>query len=226
MTRRFWITGASHGIGLALVEQLLAQGHTVAASGRDSQELDTLGARHGTRLLRLFGPLQDASQRLQAQLDGLDGLIINAGTCDYLGDDVTAADLFEQIVSSNQQATYQCLSAALPLLAKGAKPQVMAILSRYSALQLFEPNQPLSGGNSLPTWLSEQRNALHTLGIDLTVVGPQSLKAPATSVQAVPEPWTAQSAAQELLARLDQRQPELVLEVIDPGELWPLPKRS
>ncbi|MCE0912946.1 SDR family NAD(P)-dependent oxidoreductase [Pseudomonas sp. NMI760_13] len=226
MTRRFWITGASHGLGLALVEQLLAQGHTVAASGRDSQELDTLGERHGTRLLRLFGPLQDAGQRLKATWGALDCLLVNAGSCDYLPDNMAHADLFEQIVSSNLQATHQCLNAALPLLAKGQRPQVMAILSRYSALQLFEPNQPLNGGNSLPTWLSEQRNTLSTLGIDLTVVAPQSLKTPVTSVQAIPEPWTAQSAAQELLAGLDERQPELVLEVLNPGELWPLPKSS
>jgi len=226
MTRRFWITGASHGLGLALVEQLLAQGHTVAASGRDSQELDRLGKLHGARLQRLFGPLQDAGQRLQAAWGALDCLLVNAGSCDYLPDNMANADLFEQIVSSNLQATHQSLNAALPLLAKGQRPQVMTILSRYSALQLFEPNQPLNGGNSLPTWLSEQRNPLSTLGIDLTIVAPQSLKTPVTSVQAIPEPWTAQSAAQELLARLDQRQPDLVLEVLNPSELWPLPKSS
>ena len=102
----------------------------------------------------------------------------------------------------------------------------MAILSRYSALQLFEPNQPLTGGNSLPTWLNEQRATLQTLGIDLTVVAPQLLKSPVTSAQAVPEPWSAQSAAQELLSRLEQRQPQLVLEVLKPSELWPLPENS
>ena len=58
MTRRFWVTGASHGVGLALVGQLLASGHQVAASGRDSQELDTLGQQHGARLLRLPAPLR------------------------------------------------------------------------------------------------------------------------------------------------------------------------
>ncbi|AIN61922.1 SDR family NAD(P)-dependent oxidoreductase [Pseudomonas soli] len=226
MKRRFWITGAGHGLGLALVEELLAQGHTVTASGKDSQELHTLGQGYGTRLLRLSGPLQDASHQLRAQSDALDALIINAGTCDYLPDNLADKDLFEQIASSNLQATHQCLAAALPLLAKGKKPQVMAILSRYSALQLFEPNQPLTGGNSLPTWLNEQRATLQTLGIDLTVVAPQLLKSPVTSAQAVPEPWSAQSAAQELLSRLEQRQPQLVLEVLKPSELWPLPENS
>lgn len=226
MTHRFWITGASHGLGLALVEQLLASGHQVAASGRDSQQLDNLGQRYGGHLVRLGDHLPDAAQRLPSRWSALDCLIINAGSCDYLPVDVTQAQLFEQIVSSNLSATEQCLVGALPLLAKGDNPQVMAVLSRYSALQLYEPNQPASGSNSLPQWLRQQRSTLQALGIDLTIVAPQSLKDPVTSVQAIPEPWTAQSAAQELLARLGQRQPELVLEVLDPGELWPLPKNS
>lgn len=226
MTRRFWITGASHGFGLALVEQLLASGQQVAASGRDSQELDNLSQRYSGHLMHLGDDLAGAAQRLSSRWSALDCLIINAGTCDYLPVDVTDAQLFEQIVSSNLRATEQCLVGALPLLAKGDKPQVMAVLSRYSALQLLEPNQPASGSNSLPQWLRLQRPTLKALGIDLTVVAPQSLKTPVTSAQVIPEFWTAQSAAQELLARLDQRQPELVLEVLKPDELWPLPKNS
>ncbi|MNF09933.1 hypothetical protein D3C80_2107280 [compost metagenome] len=63
---------------------------------------------------------------------------------------------------------------------------------------------------------------LDNLQIALTVVGPQSLKAPVTAAQAIPEAWTAQSAAEELLRRLPQREPELVLETLDLNSLWPL----
>ena len=177
-------------------------------------------------MMRLGDDLAGAAQRLSSRWSTLDCLIINAGTCDYLPADVADVQLFEQIVTSNLRATEQCLVGALPHLAKGEKPQVMAVLSRYSALQLYEPNQPASGGNSLPKWLRQQRSTLQALGIDLTIVAPRSLKDPVTSAQVIPEPWTAQSAAQELLARLDQRQPELVLEVLEPNELWPLPKNG
>ncbi|MDF9618726.1 SDR family NAD(P)-dependent oxidoreductase [Pseudomonas entomophila] len=226
ITRSFWVTGASQGLGLALVERLLEQGHRVAASGRDSQELDALAQRHGDHLLRMPGQVQDraqaevASQQLQRQWGTLDGLIVNAGVCDYLADDTPDTALFEMIVSSNLRATEHALAGAGPLLAKGDKPQVMAILSRYSAQQLFDPRQPADGRNSLPQWLREQRAPLKALGIDLTVVAPQS----ATLAQVVPEEWTAQSAALELVARLDQRQPELVLEALCPSHLWPLPR--
>jgi len=110
------------------------------------------------------------------------------------------------------------------LLAKGDAPQVMAIFNRYSALQLYAPTQVTAGWNNMPQWLREERQALKDKGIDLTVVAPQSLKTPVTSVQAVPEAWTPESAAEELLQRLPLREPELVLEVLDVSSLWPLPR--
>ncbi|MDR2308184.1 MAG: SDR family oxidoreductase [Paucimonas sp.] len=229
ISRSFWVTGASRGLGLALVEQLLDQGHRVAASSQDSRELDTLSERYGSHLLRLPDQLQDADQasaagqRLQAQWGAIDGLLINAGTCDYLPSATLDTDLFEMIITSNQRATEHALANALPLLTRGDKPQVMAILSRYSALQLYEPTQPLSGVNSLPQWLREQRQALQALGVDLTVAAPQSLQAPSTLLQFIPEQWTPQSAAMALAGCLELRKPELVLEALSLNSLWPLP---
>lgn len=223
-TRSFWVTGATNGLGRALVERLLDQGQRVAASSRDSEQNQTLDEQ----VLCLPGQLQEVSQadtagqQLQARWGALDTLIINAGTCDYLADDVADSDLFDMIVVSNLRATEHSLAAALPLLAQGDRPQVMVILSRYSASQLFEPNQPPSGLNSLPRWLRDQRTTLQALGVDLTVVAPQSLRTPVTLAQAIPEDWTAQTAASELLARLEQRQPELVLEALSLNSLWPL----
>ncbi|WP_313711444.1 SDR family NAD(P)-dependent oxidoreductase [Pseudomonas sp.] len=227
-SRSFWVTGASNGLGLALVERLLEQGHRVGASGKSSEALEALAVRHGSRLLKLpwqlhqEGEAASAAEQLCHAWCSLDVLIINAGTSDYLADDVADSELFEAIVNDNQLAGEHCLTRAQPLLAKGHQPQVMAIFNRYSALQLYSPTQVPAGWNNVPQWLREQRQALKDQGIDLTVVAPQSLKSPVTSVQAVPDAWTAQSAADELLSRLVLREPELVLEVLDISSLWPL----
>jgi NADP-dependent 3-hydroxy acid dehydrogenase YdfG len=98
------------------VERLLDQGQRVAASSRDSEQLQALGKQ----LLCLPGQLQEvsqadtASQQLQARWGALDTLIINAGSCDYLADDVAGSDLFDMIVVSNLRAAEHCLAAALP----------------------------------------------------------------------------------------------------------------
>jgi NADP-dependent 3-hydroxy acid dehydrogenase YdfG len=210
------------------VERLLEQGHRVAASGKDSEELEALAVRHGSRLLSLPWQLQEdekvasAAEQICHAWCSLDVLILNAGTSDYLADDVADSDVFEAIVTSNQLAGEHCLASAQPLLAKGHQPQVMAIFNRYAALQLYSPTQVSAGWNNVPQWSREQRQILKDQGIDLTVVAPQSLKTPVTSVQAVPDAWTPQSAADELISRLALREPELVLEVLDISSLWPL----
>ncbi|WP_201207396.1 SDR family NAD(P)-dependent oxidoreductase [Pseudomonas sp. S37] len=230
-SRRFWVTGASNGLGLALVEQMLAQGHRVAVSGKDDQVLEALAVKHGSLLLRLPWQLHEEQQAASAAQQichawcGLDGLVINAGTSDYLADDVADNELIEAIVTSNQLATEHCLASALPLLAKGDSPQVMAVFNRYSALQLYAPTQTTAGWNNIPQWVREQRNALKAHGVTFTVVGPQSLKTPVTSAPAIPEAWTPESAAAELLQRWPQGEPELVLETLDLSGLWPLPPR-
>ena len=227
-SRSFWVTGASNGLGLALVERLLEQGHRVAASAKDGEMLNALAAQHGSRLLPLPWQLNDEDQATGACLQichawgSLDSLIINAGTTDYVADDVAESELFEAIVSTNQLAGEHCLTKGLALLAKGHSPQVMAIFNRYSALQLYAPTQVTAGWNNIPQWLREERQALQSKGIDLTVVAPQSLKTPVTPVQAAPDAWTPESAADELLQRLTLREPELVLEVLDISSLWPL----
>jgi len=229
-SRIFWVTGASNGLGLALVERLLEQGHRVAASAKDCEGLDALAARHGSKLLRLPWQLHEedqaasACQQLCHAWGSLDSLIINAGTSDYLAEGVADSELFEAIVSTNQLAGEYCLAKVQPLLAKGDTPQVMAIFNRYSALQLYAPTQVTAGWNNMPQWLREERQALQDKGIDLTVVAPQSLKTPVTTVQAVPDAWTPESAAEELLQRLPLREPELVLEVLEISRLWPLPR--
>ncbi|MNY78787.1 hypothetical protein D3C86_2191790 [compost metagenome] len=48
------------------------------------------------------------------------------------------------------------------------------------------------------------------------------MKVTLTSAQAIPEEWTPGSAAEELLRRWPQREPELILETLDLSSLWPL----
>jgi len=210
------------------VERLLEQGHRVAASGKGSEALEALAVHHGSQLLHLPWQLNEegnaagAAQQICHAWCSLDVLIINAGTSDYLADDVADSDVFEAIVNDNLLAGEHCLASAQPLLTQGHQPQVMAIFNRYAALQLYSPTQVSAGWNNVPQWAREQRQALKAQGIDLTVVAPQSLKTPVTSAQAVPDAWTPQSAADELIARLALREPELVLEVLDISSLWPL----
>lgn len=50
MTKTWFITGTSSGLGLIMTEKLLARGDRVAATLRKTAVLDNLKARHGDRL--------------------------------------------------------------------------------------------------------------------------------------------------------------------------------
>ncbi|WP_342623301.1 SDR family NAD(P)-dependent oxidoreductase [Pseudomonas alkylphenolica] len=225
-----WITGASSGLGLSLVEQLLEQGSRVAASGRTCELLQDLSLEYPESLLLIDGNLsephvaQEAARQISDHWGALDRLIINAGTCDYLAIDTPAPAIFEGIISSNLNATRHCLESARPLLQGSNSPQVVSILSRYSALQLHDPSQPATVDNSLVQLLNSQRAALAAQAIDLTIIAPLDLNFAQVTEQVAPEQWTAHTAAEVILERLPDRPANLVLEALHLSDLWPLPR--
>lgn len=218
---RFWITAGTSGLGAALVDQLLQRQAGVAASGRDSPEFKAMARRHDHRLLALSGTPDQQAARLKEQWSSLDTLMINAGTCDYLPDDIADSQILQALITSNVQAFEHYLEAAMPLLLEAPRPHVVVILNLYTASKLSEPCFPASPSSSLPERLRERRGALQKAGIDLTVVTPHSLNAP-WDTQHVPEHWTAQTAAAEILSRVAERREEVVLEALGLRTLWPL----
>ena len=85
MTRTWFITGASRGMGREMVEQLLDRGDTVAATLRTPGQLDELARRHGDRLwLRTLNVTDTAALRRIVDEafdthDRIDAVVSNAG---------------------------------------------------------------------------------------------------------------------------------------------------
>ena len=81
--RKLLITGASQGIGAALVEQARAAGHQVTFTGRDQTRIDALAAKTGAHGLVADVTSGDDNQRTVddalARMGGIDTLVNNAG---------------------------------------------------------------------------------------------------------------------------------------------------
>nr|WP_321985130.1 SDR family oxidoreductase [uncultured Lichenicoccus sp.] len=148
MTRTWFITGGSSGIGRALTERLLARGDRVAATFRRPGALDGLMARHGD-LLRV-APLDvtDSAGIVRvmawaaAELGRIDVVVSNAGYGLFgAAEEVSDAQIRRQI-DTNLLGSIQVIRAALPHLREQGGGRILQVSSEggqiaYPAFGLY-----------------------------------------------------------------------------------------
>jgi 3-oxoacyl-[acyl-carrier protein] reductase len=139
--RRALVTGGSKGIGLAIAEELAAEGVDVAICARNAGEVESAAQRlRGTgrtvhaQVADVTDPAQvvDMVQRSAQALGGLDILVNNAGAAhpgnfESLSDNDWSADLDVKLFSQ-----IRCTRAALPHLRASAAARVININSVYA----------------------------------------------------------------------------------------------
>ncbi|MEY3018083.1 MAG: hypothetical protein RL336_1218 [Pseudomonadota bacterium] len=125
------ITGAASGIGLQLVKDY-AKEHRVIACGRDAEKLAR--ALGNTPCEQRCFDITDRESVLLAckDLPGLDLVILNAGTCEYI-DDVKHFDSqrFARVVTTNLIGTGYCLEAVMPHIVEGGQLALMSSTATY-----------------------------------------------------------------------------------------------
>ena len=109
--KRALVTGATGGIGLAIVETLVNAGVKVIAQGRSSEKLNELSKKHPsikTEMadLRMVGQVEGLAHMAMEHYGGLDILINNAGM--NAGNNVIDLDIatFDEILCVNLRAVF------------------------------------------------------------------------------------------------------------------------
>ncbi|MEF3114106.1 SDR family oxidoreductase [Streptomyces chrestomyceticus] len=133
----WFITGASRGIGLELVRQLLAQGDNVAATTRSTERLTAaLGSAADTgRLLALAVDLTDETQVKDAvdetteRFGRLDVVVNNAGYGYLAAVEETSAKDVRDMLDVQVVGVWNVLRAALPVLREQRAGRVINISS-------------------------------------------------------------------------------------------------
>ena len=117
------ITGASRGLGAALVDELVAAGHRVAACARDADAMASLAARHGEA--HAFHACDVADEESVAEWAGLamahvgvpDLLINNAGV---INEDAPLWEVpeeeFEELLAVNVAGVQRVIRHVLPAM--------------------------------------------------------------------------------------------------------------
>lgn len=144
---RILVTGASAGIGAALVQALAADGHTVFACARRADALRAVTADETLARSRACDVGDEAQVRelvrwVSGHVAGLEALVLCAGSFGAIGlVDQTDSDAWWDTLRVNVFGTYLVVKHALPLLARGVRPRVLTFAGggafgtfpRYSA---------------------------------------------------------------------------------------------
>ncbi|PZW41968.1 SDR family oxidoreductase [Pseudomonas sp. URMO17WK12:I2] len=220
-SKRIWLTGASSGIGHALAERLLNEGHCLALSARREEPLQALAARFPGKVLVLPGDLGEAREvdAIAAQLDqqwgALDCAILNAGVYEHVDANNFEADALARVMRGNLFSASHCIVAALPLLRRGQSPHLVGVASAVTYL-------PLPGAGAFGASKAALRYLLESLRVDLaqegiavTVVSPGFVDTAQAQSGGLSTPtrWSAHRAARHIAKRLDARP----LEIAFPG---------
>lgn len=214
---RVWLTGASSGMGAAMAERLLADGHHLALTARRAESLETLAQRYPGQVLIVAADIADADQVAVAARSigqawgGLDRVIFNAGTCEYLEPGLFNAALVRRVVTTNLIGTANCIEAALPLLRHCQRPHLVIIGSAVTWLTLPRAGAYGASKAGLRYLVESLRIDLAEEGVDLTLVSPGFVDTPLTRRNDFPMPmlWPARRAAEHIVARLDSRPLEI-----------------
>ncbi|KAH0839864.1 hypothetical protein J3R83DRAFT_815 [Lanmaoa asiatica] len=175
------VTGASKGIGLAVVKSLLEEHNAsvVALARSRTPELTQLIDAHPASLLAISCDVTDESAQARAFSQAkdkfgpvLDGLILNAGTLDPLariGDPAVPLDAWKHHLDVNFFSLVSALQVALPALRTSTNTGRVIFISSGAATGNIPGWAPYNAGkaamNSLARTLAKEEPTLVSLAI-------------------------------------------------------------
>lgn len=200
MTKIWFVTGSSRGLGRALVEAILGSGDKVVATARKPEQMNDLVAKYGAdNILATALDVTDNDQ-VQSVVDAalqkfgrLDVVVNNAGYADVASIEDMTIETFRTQFETNFFGVVNVTKAVLPILRKqghGHIMQVSSIGGRMGSpgLGSYQSAKWAVGGFS--TVLSRE---VGSLGIKVTVLEPGGMKTDwagsSMGIGAVSEPY-------------------------------------
>jgi len=198
---RVWITGASAGIGEALALELARRGARIALSARRRDALESVAARiDGDRCLVLPLDVTDREANhetvaaIETQWGGVDLVVLNAGTAEYVDADHFDAGVFRRVFEINYMGMVYGIEAALPALRRSPRPHLVGMSS--SAAWGGLPRAEAYGASKAAIRNMMQALAIHLRprGIAVSVVCPGFVRTPLTDRNDFPMPMRIEPA--------------------------------
>ena len=212
--RVIWITGASSGLGRSLVLGLAAEGHRVIASARNQESLAALEKLDASIFalpcdITDENSLKAAQAKIGSHFTGLDQVILNAGTCEYLEFPDPDWEAIRRVMEVNYFGTVNCLLTALPLLRKSIKPRphIVVVASQVTNAPFAKAEAYGASKAALQYFFSSLRVDLASEDIDVSVVNPGFVDTPLTRKNDFEMPFLmdVDDAAKRIIKKIESR---------------------
>ncbi|MGW7043202.1 SDR family NAD(P)-dependent oxidoreductase [Streptomyces avermitilis] len=182
MSRVWFVTGSSRGLGRAVATAALEAGDRVVATARDASKLDDLAARYGDRVRPIALDVTDLAQVDRAVQEGLkvfgryDVVVNNAGYGDLASVEDVTVDDFRAQIDTNFYGVFYVTKTMLPILREQGSGHIFQISSlggRLGAVGLSAYQSAKWAVGGFSTVLAQE---VDPLGIKITVLEPGGMR--------------------------------------------------
>jgi len=213
--KRYWLVGASSGIGAALATELVRRGAAVAISARRVEDLEEVaGDTMAVVPLDVTdrGAVRRASADVVERLGGVDVVVFCAGYWKQFDAARWDPEVFERHVEVNLLGLNNLLAAAIPPMAAAGTGHIVGIASvaGYRGIAGAEAYGATKAAQI--NLLEALRAALSPRGIRVTTVCPGFVRTEMTEVNDFPMPFIIDSdrAAREIADGIEAGRVEIV----------------
>jgi NADP-dependent 3-hydroxy acid dehydrogenase YdfG len=175
-----WITGASRGIGRAVAEQLLKDGHTVAATARTAERLDSLRNLVSKDASFLPVPVDvtvntevlKAVEFILQELGSIDVFIGNAGVTRFKTIEETSIEEVDEIIDTNLKGMSYCIKAVLPSMLERRNGWILSTISVTAHKTFTKSGAYAASKSGLLSFINVLREEVRDKGIKVTAFIP------------------------------------------------------
>jgi len=214
--KRVWVTGASSGIGMAIAKHLLTKDAKVVVTARSQQTLESVFGDNPNALV-LPGDVtslannQSIVEQAQAIWGGIDCVILNAGSAEYIDTRNFSTAPFERMIQTNFLSMVKGIEAVLPILRQSSEPYLVGMSSSVAW-------QGLPQGQAYSASKAAIRNLFQGLKIELAAediavswICPGFVQTPLTDKNtfSMPARISVESAAETIVKGLSQQTTEI-----------------
>jgi 3-oxoacyl-[acyl-carrier protein] reductase len=183
--RKVLVSGASRGIGRALVEHFVAKGDLVVGCARGAAEYSNDKYFHVQADVTDGNDVRALFREVRSKLGGLDVLINNAGTARMSPMIVTPPETVTKIFDINFMGVFRLSSEAVRLLRRSRTGRIVNLTTVAVPLRLEGEAVYAASKAAVETFTKIVAKELGPIGITCNAVGPSPI--PTALIKGVPE---------------------------------------